>query len=138
MGMFREVTEGKFDSFDESSNKMSREVNKPGESAIKGNDKVEPTVELLSDAGSTQVSKDFAASNKNFRETLNAQAPASQEKVLDQCNMISDADVDYLEKLYGRRLDGLRVMSVFSNVSDNPVKAMAELNNMILDAQKPA
>lgn len=139
MGLFREVNEGKFDNLDsKASQKMSDEVRQAGESSAKTNDKA---VEIASTAAGTsqaESAKGFSASTTNFRDTLTEQARATQETVLGevQANMITAEDVEFLEKKFGRPLETLRVMSTFSNVAENPIKAMSELNRMIIDAQK--
>lgn len=138
MGMFREINEGK-ENFDSQASKLlSQEGTKLGEASIKANDKVEQKFDVVADASQAENAKSFGKSSTNFRETLNGQAPASQETVLGQVgsNMITAEDVAYLEEKFGRRLDTLRVMSTFSNVSENPVKAMSDLNRIINDVQK--
>ncbi len=139
MGMFREVPKGNFDSFDESSNnKMNREVYTPGEANVVGTDKVEQKADLAASASQAENAKAFGERTANFRNTLNGQAPGSQEAVLGQVQdtMITAEDVAYLEEKFGRRLDTLRVMNTFSNVSENPIKAMSDLNRIINDVQK--
>lgn len=137
---FREIKEGNFDNLDTKANQLlSQEGNQRGE-VVKGNDKAEQKVELIADASIADSAKAFSASATNFRDTLNAQQETMESKqaVMNdvQANMMTEEDVAYLEKLYGRALPSLRVMSTFSNVSENPIKAMSELNRMIMDAQR--
>ncbi|MBX9877385.1 MAG: hypothetical protein K2Y22_02920 [Candidatus Obscuribacterales bacterium] len=115
---------------------LSQEANKQGDAVMKSTDKVTPVVELV--AGTADTAKAFGASSINMRDTLNAQAAGSQEAVLGQFQetMITAEDVAFLEQKFGRPLETLRVMSTFSEVAENPIKAMSELNRMILDAQK--
>lgn len=116
---------------------LSQEANKQGDAVMKSTDKVTPAAELAA-ASQADTAKAFGASSITMRDTLNVQAAGSQEAVLGQFQetMITAEDVAFLEQKFGRPLETLRVMSTFSNVAENPIKAMSELNRMILDAQK--
>lgn len=133
---FDKINEGK-ENFDAlASQLLSREGN-GSDAVIKSTDKTQAT-EKVSDASQAESAKAFSASNANIRGAFAEQAPESQQTVLSMFseNMITAEDVAALEKKFGRPLETLRVMSMFSEVADNPIKAMSELNRMIMDVQK--